>query len=190
MTTADDAGSPVTTIHAATRAGAGEKTLPAAALYAVAGTVVLLDQAVKAWASAKLQPVGTIPVIPRVFELTYAQNRGMAFSLLEGQRYLLVAAAVFVIGGIVWAQRRVGAKLPATFAISLALALGGALGNLVDRARFGYVVDLFYARVINFPIFNVADAAITLGIALLAWRVAVTPAPEPRVESAAEPEAA
>ena len=173
----DTPDNPLTTIATATRTAAGEKTVPAAALYLLAAVVSLLDQWVKAWASAKLQRVNTIPVIPNVFHLTYTENRGMAFSLLEGQTAFLIAAAVLVIGGIVWAQMRIGSRLPALLGVSLALALGGALGNLTDRARLGYVIDLFDARIIRFPIFNVADTAITFGILLLAWRVATTPEP-------------
>ena len=170
---------PLTTIATATRTAAGEKTVPAALLYVLAIAVAALDQWVKVWASAKLQRVPTMPVIPDVFHLTYTENRGMAFSLLEGQTGFLIAAAVIVIGGIVWAQTRIGSRLPALLAVSLAFALGGALGNLADRARLGYVVDLFDARIIRFPIFNVADTAITFGILLLAWRVATTPEPAP-----------
>ena len=167
---------PLTTIASATKTAAGEKTIPAAVLYGIAAAVALTDQWVKAWASAHLRPMDTLPVLPGVFHLTYTENRGMAFSLLEGQTGLLVAAAVLVIGGIVWAQTRIGARLPVVLCLSLALALGGALGNLIDRARLGYVVDLFDARIIRFPIFNVADTAITFGIVLLAWRVALSPA--------------
>lgn len=181
MNSSSDAAqeNPLTTIATATRTAAGEKTVPAAVLYGLAIVVAALDQWVKAWASAKLRLVETIPVIPNIFHFTYTENRGMAFSLLEGQTAFLIAAAVVVIGGIVWAQTRIGSRLPALLAVSLALALGGAIGNLADRARLGYVVDLFDARFINFPIFNVADTAITFGIVLLAWRVATTPDPVP-----------
>ncbi|MBC8140405.1 MAG: signal peptidase II [Armatimonadetes bacterium] len=157
---------------------ANDKTVPAALLYAIAIAVALLDQAVKAWVSARLPLGGTIAVIPDVFHLTYVQNKGMAFSLLSGQRLFLVAAAILVIGGIIWVQRRYGSRVPTLACWSLALALGGALGNLLDRARLGYVVDMFDARIIRFPIFNVADTAITFGVILLAWRVATTPSPE------------
>jgi signal peptidase II len=159
---------------------AGEKTVPAALLYAIAVLVAVLDQVVKVWAYNNLRPLGHagIPLIAEVFHLTYTENKGMAFSLLQGQRVFLIAAAVLVMSGIVWAQRRIGSRVPALLATSLGLALGGALGNGIDRALRGFVVDLFDARFINFPIFNVADTAITVGIVLLAWRVAVTPTPE------------
>lgn len=139
---------------------------------------------------SNLRPMGRngIAIIPDVFHLTYTENIGMAFSLLPGQRGFLIGAAVLVMGGIVWAQRRIGSQIPVLLATSLGLALGGALGNGIDRARLGYVVDLFDARIINFPIFNVADTAISIGIVLLAWRVAITPTPDaaPSTENANE----
>ncbi len=177
MNSAETRDTPLDTIAAATKAAAGERTIPAALLYAIAVLVAVLDQFVKVWAMANLRPLGHtgIAVLPNVFHLTYTQNFGMAFSLLQGQRVFLIAAAVLVMGGIVWAQRRIGSRVPVLLATSLGLALGGALGNGIDRARLGYVVDLFDARIINFPIFNVADTAISVGIVLLAWRVAVMP---------------
>lgn len=151
-----------------------ERTIHAATFYAIAIFAVVLDQAVKAWIRAA-QPVGgSMPLWPGVFHLTHTQNRGMAFSLLEGQVPLLAAAALIVVGGIVWAQTRHGSRLPAVLGWALSLALGGAVGNLIDRVRLGYVTDLFDARIINFPVFNVADTAITFGIGLLAWRVLTT----------------
>ncbi len=181
--------SPLDTIAAATTATAGERTVPAVLLYALALTIAVLDQSVKAWASARLRFMDTLPVIPNVFHLTYTENRGMAFSLLTGQRALLVAAAILVVGGIMWAQRRIGSRVPTLLCWSLALALGGALGNLIDRARLGYVVDLFDARIIHFPIFNVADTAITFGVLLLAWRVATSPVPDEAASKVASQEA-
>lgn len=169
---------------------AGERTVPAALMYFIALAVAIIDQAVKLWAINNLRALGRegIAVIPGVFHLTYTQNEGMAFSLLQGQRVFLIGAALLVMAGIVWAQRRIGSLVPVLLATSLGLALGGALGNGIDRARLGYVVDLFDARVIRFPIFNVADTAITIGIILLAWRVALTPHEEIRTTSSGDEE--
>jgi signal peptidase II len=129
---------------------------------------------VKAWARAAL-PLGTsLPLWPGVFHLTHTQNKGMAFSLLEGKTILLAVAAVLVVGVIVAAQRRMGARMPLLLGFALALPLGGAIGNLIDRLWMGYVTDLFDFRLINFPVFNVADSAITVGIALLIWRTLTT----------------
>ena len=152
------------------RPDAPERTLSAAAFYGIAAFVVAVDQAVKALVRAKIPVNGTIGLWPDVFHLTHTQNHGMAFSLLEGATVILICAAVFVMAVIVWVQKRHGGAIPALLGVALALPLGGAAGNLADRLVFGYVTDLFDFRAINFPVFNVADAAITVGVVLLAYR--------------------
>jgi len=136
--------------------------------------VVALDQGVKAWTRAAIPLGRSVHVLGDAFQLTHTRNRGMAFSLLEGQVPLLALAALVVVGFIVYTQIRHGRRMPLLLGWSLGLALGGAVGNLVDRLRLGYVTDLFDARIINFPVFNIADTAITFGITLLAWRVLTT----------------
>ena len=141
-----------------------------AGFYGIALTVVAVDQLVKAWVRRVLPDESSLPIWPGVFQLTHTQNRGMAFSLLEGAIPLLAAAAFLVIGVIVVAQIRVGSRMSPLFGVALALPLGGAVGNLIDRMTRHSVTDLFDFRLINFPVFNVADAAITIGVLLLAWR--------------------
>jgi signal peptidase II len=143
------------------------------AFYGLALLVVAIDQAVKAWVRGALDLGQTMVLWPGVFQLMYTQNRGMAFSLLEGQRWILIAAAVLVTLAIVVAERRTRGTLPVWTGVALALPLGGAVGNLIDRAWHGFVTDLFHFSLINFPVFNVADAAITVGIALLAYRTLI-----------------
>ena len=140
------------------------------ALYVLALLILLADQATKAWLRATVAFGESIPLFPGVFHITHARNTGAAFSLLEGATPLLAMAAVLVIAAIVYTARRAGTRLPLSLALALALPLGGALGNLWDRLRLGYVTDLFDFRLINFPVFNVADSAITVGIGLLVWR--------------------
>jgi signal peptidase II len=138
--------------------------------YAVALVVVVLDQIVKAWVRRALPDETTLPLWRGVFQITHTQNTGMAFSLLEGAIPLLALAALFVIGVIVVAQARAGARMPWLYGAALALPLGGAVGNLIDRLWRHSVTDMFDFRLINFPVFNVADAAISVGVALLAYR--------------------
>jgi signal peptidase II len=140
------------------------------AFYAVALFILVLDQVTKAWLRASLPLHESVPLLPGIFHITHTQNTGAAFSLFQGATPLLAATAIIVIAVLVAAQRRAGTQLPLSLALSLALPLGGALGNLMDRLRLGYVTDMFDFRLINFPVFNVADSAITVGIALLAWR--------------------
>lgn len=161
-----------------------ERTLSSAGFYAVALGVIILDQLVKEWARAAIPLDGSVPLWAGVFQLTHTQNRGMAFSLLPGQTLLLAAAAIIVGLVIVFAERRMGGKTPLSLGLALSLPLGGAMGNLVDRVRLGYVTDLFDFRLIHFPVFNVADAAITVGILLLMWRTLTTKeAPAPLTET-------
>jgi signal peptidase II len=134
-----------------------------------AALIVVCDQAAKAWIVATLgsgQP--PIVLIPGVLELIFRLNTGMAFSLLvDFPQVLTVVAAVASIAlSVVNLRMTSAALLPR---LALALLLGGAVGNLIDRLRLGAVIDFVYVRLINFPAFNVADSALTIGVLLAAW---------------------
>ncbi len=159
-----------TSPQTAEAASPSERIMTARGFYLLALLIVIVDQAVKAWVRNSLAVGETIALWPGVFHLTYTQNRGMAFSLLEGATPLLATAALVVSGVIIGVQRRAGNRMPLVYGLALSLPLGGAIGNLIDRVWLRYVTDLFDFRLINFPVFNVADSAITIGIALLAWR--------------------
>ncbi len=143
--------------------------------YALSAAIVILDQLLKIYMS-NLLPLcrpgncESIEILP-VFQLTLLHNSGAAFSFLADaggwQRIFLVAVSTIVSGVIgVWLSRVQDQRM---LALSLALILGGALGNLVDRALAGYVVDfiVLHYRGWYFPAFNLADAAITVGAGLL-----------------------
>lgn len=139
--------------------------------FACAAVAVAVDQALKVWVDKNLTlHTEQIPLIPGWFALTYTQNFGAAWSMLWQQRELLVAIATAVaIGIIVYAVRLKDRSWMQM--IGLGFLLGGALGNLIDRARLGYVIDMFnlqngrYENI--FPIFNVADICIDVGVGLL-----------------------
>ena len=123
------------------------------------------DQLTKLLIVNRFIPGESAPLLPSILHLTYVQNRGAAFGLLQGQQPLFVALAILVIG---WLGREL--MKPATsrlMAVGAALVLGGAAGNLLDRIRLGYVVDFIDIRV--WPVFNIGDSAITIGVALLLW---------------------
>ncbi len=135
---------------------------------------ILVDQVVKAVIVAKFELFERMPVLPPVLEVTRLHNRGAAFSFLDDaggwQRYLFLGLAVTVSVGIaVWLQRLESTSrliVPA----GLSLVAGGALGNAIDRVHYGYVVDFIHVHWYDawwFPAFNVADAGITAGAALL-----------------------
>lgn len=139
--------------------------------YRLAVIVVIVDQLVKRWVSAMLQFQPPIRLLP-VLELTYAENTGAAFSFLHDaggwQRWFFSGIALSVGAGIAIWMARLKAEQRLLLA-SLALILGGAIGNLIDRMRFGHVVDFISVHwdIHYFPAFNVADSAITIGAALL-----------------------
>lgn len=136
----------------------------------VAAAVVLLDQLSKWWIlSAVMQPPREIPVTP-FFNLVLAWNRGVSFSLFRSDAsfapYVLSAIAVaVVIGLLVW----LGRQHRLWPALGIGLVIGGAVGNVIDRLRHGAVVDFldFHAAGWHWPAFNLADSAITIGVAVL-----------------------
>jgi len=139
--------------------------------YRVAILVVIGDQLVKRLVTAKLQLQPPLELLP-VLELGYAENTGAAFSFLHNaggwQRWFFTAIALVVGTGIaIWMARLKSEQR--LLLSSLALVLGGAIGNLIDRMRFGYVVDFISAHWGDhyFPAFNVADSAITIGAGLM-----------------------
>ena len=117
-----------------------------------------------------MEPGATIPLLP-FLHLTYVQNTGAAFGLLRGAGPLLILISLAVIVTLMRSLRQEAPQaqdLPARCQrYGMILILGGALGNLIDRIRLGYVVDFVDLRV--WPVFNLADSAITIGIALLVW---------------------
>ena len=139
---------------------------------ALAGAVVLIDQLTKLAVLGAFLPAERLAVVPGWFDLTLVYNRGAAFSFLAGaggwQRWFFTAVALAASVLIVWMlARHAGQRL---FCAGLALVLGGAVGNLIDRIVHGQVVDFLLAHWNDrwyFPAFNVADAAITVGAALL-----------------------
>lgn len=153
------------------------KRLAPAAFYLLAGAIALADQLSKVLVKAQIPLHTSLPLWPGVFHLTHVQNDGIAFSMLAGKTWLITTASLVIMAGIVLSERRTRVGLDRFTGIALALPLGGALGNLIDRLRTGLVTDFFDFRAINFAIFNVADTAITIGICLLAIKNFLTPEP-------------
>ena len=134
--------------------------------------VILLDQSSKLWITSRFAFGESLRVLG-VFDLVLAHNTGAAFSFLHDaggmQRWLFSIIAIAASVWIVWLLRR--HSMQTLFALALSMILGGALGNLIDRIAYGYVVDFlhFHWNEHYFPAFNIADSAITCGAFLLIW---------------------
>ena len=127
---------------------------------------VLLDQLIKLWAMKSLMPIGTFPIIKNVFHLTYVENRGAAFSILQNKTFFLVtitSVALIIAAYLLFRGKIKGSFLQA----SVALIISGGVGNLIDRIRLGFVVDYLDFRLINFPVFNLADCFVVVGTFLI-----------------------
>ncbi len=138
--------------------------------YGIAALVILVDQLTKWLVAANMEIGERIPLIEPYLGLLSHRNRGAAWGMLEGQMWLFAIVTIVVVGGIVYYFQK-EAKNEPLFAWSLMLLLGGAVGNFIDRMARGEVVDFVNVLipVINydFPIFNVADAALTAGVVLV-----------------------
>lgn len=139
----------------------------------IAASIVGLDQLVKHWAIKVLSTLDTIPVIQGVLHLTYTENTGAAFSILEGKRWFLVGVTFVVLGMLIYFLIKDTFHGPVA-RLAISLILGGAVGNMLDRMRTGFVVDMFELRFIRFAIFNVADIFLTMGAVLLIFWVFYT----------------
>ncbi|MBY6036167.1 signal peptidase II [Fictibacillus nanhaiensis] len=135
--------------------------------YLVALLVFAVDQVTK-WMIVKKMDLGqSIPVIDQVFYITSHRNRGAAFGILQDQRYFFILITIVVVGAVVYyLQKHATDKL---LKFALALVLGGALGNFIDRLLRGEVVDFLdtYIGSYDFPIFNIADSALVVGVGLI-----------------------
>ncbi len=145
-------------------------------LFTVGALAFLADQGSKRWVQDHFGACDYAPsqvLIPHWLSLIYTCNTGAAFGLLANATLLFVLIAVVVIGVIVAYFRFLPANRP-WLKLSLGLQLGGALGNLVDRLRQGFVTDFILVR--SFPVFNVADSCIVVGVMILAYYLLFAPA--------------
>ena len=126
--------------------------------------LIFVDQFTKYLATTYLKPIGSFPIVEGVFEFFYTTNDGAAFSILRGFRWGFIVLAVIVLSIIVYYF----IKLPKTklyncVRICLVFVSAGAVGNAIDRALYGKVVDFFYFKLIDFAVFNVADIYVVCG---------------------------
>jgi len=142
---------------------------PLWAYYAIAVFVFLLDYATKKLIEINLKLYEQIEIIGDFFLLTSIRNRGAAFGILQGQRWFFVIVTLVVVTGIAWYFQRTYRTGSRLLMIAMSMILGGAVGNFLDRALYGEVVDFlqFNFGSYTFPIFNLADSGICVGVALV-----------------------
>ena len=130
--------------------------------------VILADQFTKYLSVKYLKPVDSIVVIKDILNFSYVENRGAAFGILQNKRWLFIILTIIICIAIIYYiyTYRAASML---LKICLSLILGGALGNLIDRIRVGYVVDMIHFTFINYPVFNIADISVVIGTILLAY---------------------
>ena len=139
--------------------------MPLIGYLAVSLMIFGLDQLVKYFVVTHIKLDTTVSFIPHVLSLSNVRNDGAAWSILQGQQFLLFVITVAALAVmLVLLKKNRNDRL---FAWALTLMIGGTLGNFLDRLRLGYVVDMFTLDFMNFPIFNVADYALTVGVILL-----------------------
>lgn len=124
--------------------------------------LTICDQLLKSWVASSIVLGGSKQLIHGIIELTNLRNSGAAWSIFEGQQTfftIITIIAIIVIGYFIWQYRK---NIP--MLIGLSLIMAGTIGNFIDRLRQGYVVDMFETTFINFPIFNIADMCLTIGV--------------------------
>lgn len=141
---------------------------------AVIGVIVLvvLDQLTKLWAVSALKDKEAVSVIKGIFELQYLENRGIAFGMFQNKYLIFILFTVIILVAIAYFY----VNLPNTrrliwLRFCLVLLAAGAIGNLIDRIVNNFVVDFLYFKLINFPIFNVADCYVTVSMIILIFLV-------------------
>ncbi|HFI0041114.1 TPA: signal peptidase II [Streptococcus suis] len=132
----------------------------------VAAVLIVLDQLVKAWTVANIALDTVEPFLPGFMSLAYLRNYGAAWSILQNQQLFFTIVTLAVVTALIWYYiKQIQGNIWTLFSLSLMIA--GALGNFIDRIRLGYVVDMFHLDFISFPVFNVADICLSVGVGIL-----------------------
>ena len=132
-----------------------------------AALIVVADQVTKYLVLAHIPLYGAVDVLPGVVGLTYVRNYGAAWSSFQGMRWLFVIILVVFLVAAIWEYKVKYLPFTTLERWCIAAICGGGIGNMIDRVRMGYVVDMIRTEFMNFPIFNVADCFITCGAILL-----------------------
>ena len=128
--------------------------------------LIIADQISKFCTLKFLKPIGTKVIIDNIFSLTYVENRGAAFGMLENSRWIFIAVTTIAIIGIILYKLKYKPK-GIVVNTALCLLLSGAIGNMIDRTFRGYVIDMLEVTFISYPVFNLADCFVVIGAILL-----------------------
>lgn len=131
--------------------------------------LLALDQFTKHLAAARLKDSPAFVLVEGILELQYCENRGVAFSMFQDQKFFILCLGGVMLAVLLFFLFRLPAERKfLTVHVMLAALIAGALGNMADRIRLGYVVDFIYFKLINFPVFNFADCLIVVSVILMA----------------------
>ena len=134
--------------------------------------LILLDQGTKLWALASLKPIHNMTLAEGFMDLTFVENRGVAFGMFSGQRWFILLLTGIIAAGLIWFYKAMPKKKEYfPLRVSLVMVLSGAIGNIIDRLFRGYVVDFFEFTFFEWPVFNVADIYVVVGVTLLALMI-------------------
>lgn len=134
--------------------------------------LILIDQGTKLWALESLKPIHSMTVAEGFLDLTFVENRGVAFGMFSGQRWFILLLTVIIAAGLICFYKTLPRKKEyRPVRLSLILVLAGAVGNIIDRMFRGYVVDFFEFTFFKWPVFNVADIYVVVGVILLALMI-------------------
>ncbi|AXF57868.1 signal peptidase II [Salicibibacter kimchii] len=155
--------------------------------YLLALVIIIADQFTK-WLTATYMEIGdSVPIIENVLHITSHRNAGAAFGILQGQMWLFFIVTIIVTVGVVYFMQTMG-RTSLWIGMPLGILLGGTIGNFIDRVLHGEVIDFVdvYIGTYSFPIFNVADSALTIGVILLIGKLFVDERREKKEKKANE----
>lgn len=134
--------------------------------------LILLDQGTKLWALSSLKSIHNMTVIEGFLDLTFVENRGVAFGMFSGKRWLILLLTAAIAGMLLYFYHSLPRRKEyAPVRASIVLVLAGAVGNIIDRLFRGYVVDFFEFTFFEWPVFNVADIYVVAGVILLMFLI-------------------
>lgn len=131
------------------------------------GVVITLDQVTKILAVKYLLPIASYPIIKDVIHLTYVENKGAAFGMLQNHRWIFMIISTILMAVIILFVVKNKNHLHPLMMTGLSFVVGGGIGNMIDRTIYGYVVDFIDFTLIDFAVFNVADSFVCIGVGLI-----------------------